>query len=323
MPDTEKIPVIAVMGPTASGKTGLAIALAKELGGEVISADSMQIYKGMDIATAKPTLEEMDGIPHHLIGYVEPEEAYSLGRYAADAHRAIREVFSREKRPILCGGTGLYLDTVLDNRDIGPVGGDETLRRELSALAEERGGGALLNILREFDPETAAVLHENNLPRIIRAIEVYLLSGITMAELQRRSREAPSRYRVLRLAIGYQDRQVLYARINCRVDLMLEAGLLEEAEGIRRKTVATAAQAIGCKELFPYLEGGKPLEEAVEALKRATRRYAKRQLTWFRRDPRLIWLWADEGGPDGVRQAALSLARRFLSGEDLPNIAEN
>ena len=311
----QKIPVVAVAGPTASGKTALAILLAERLGGEVVSADSMQVYRGMDIATAKPAPEEMRGIPHHLIGCVGPEEPYSLGRYAADAHAAVADIAARGKVPILCGGTGLYLDTVLDSRDIGETGSDPAVRRELSALAAEKGGGFLLEMLREFDPETAASLHENNLPRIIRAIEVYRLSGMTMSALQKKSREAPERYRALRIGIAYKDRAVLYDRINRRVDLMMEQGLLEEAGAFREARLETSAQAIGYKELFPYLEGEKSLPECLESLKQATRRYAKRQLTWFRRDERIYWVYPDEAGPEAAQNRALDLAERFLSGE--------
>ncbi len=314
--EQSKIPVIAVLGPTASGKTALSIALAKELGGEVVSADSMQIYRGMDIATAKPTEEEMDGVPHHLIGYVGPEEPYSLGRYAADAHAAIADVHSRGRLPILCGGTGLYMDTVLDNRDIGETGSDPAIRAELSGLAKERGGEYLLSVLREFDPETAAALHANNLPRIIRAIEVYRLSGVTMSELQRKSRETPERYHTLRIGIAYQDRAVLYGRINRRVDLMMEQGLLEEAKAFRAENLGTSAQAIGYKELFPYLDGEKSLLECLDSLKQATRRYAKRQLTWFRRDGRIYWVYPDA---EDAKSRAFSLARRFLAGGNLEN----
>lgn len=312
--DQTKIPVIAVLGPTASGKTALSIALAKSLNGEVISADSMQIYRGMDIATAKPTSEEMAGIPHHLIGYVGPEEPYSLGRYANDAHAAIAEVSARGKLPILCGGTGLYLDTVLDNRDIGETGSDPAIRAELSELAEKHGGDYLLSMLREFDPETADALHANNLPRIIRAIEVYRLSGVTMSELQRKSRETPERYDALRIGIAYRNRAVLYDRINRRVDLMMEQGLLEETKAFREEKLGTSAQAIGYKELFPYLDGEKSLENCLESLKQATRNYAKRQLTWFRRDSRIYWVYPDE---EDVYFKAAKLAWAFLNGEKL------
>ncbi|MGI5894440.1 MAG: tRNA (adenosine(37)-N6)-dimethylallyltransferase MiaA [Candidatus Merdivicinus sp.] len=310
-------PVVAVMGPTASGKTALSIALAKNFDGEVVSADSMQIYKGMDIATAKPTPEEMDGIPHHLIGYVEPDEPYSLGRYVEDARRAIAEIHSRGKLPILCGGTGLYLDTLLDNRDIGETGSDPAVRAELSALAEEKGSEYLLSLLREFDPETASNLHPNNLTRIIRAIEVYRLSGITMAELQRKSRETQPIYSALRIGIAYHNRETLYQRINRRVDLMLEQGLLEETRHFVDAKLSTSVQAIGYKELFPFLRGEIPLETAVESLKQSTRRYAKRQLTWFRRDDRIYWVYPDDPRQISAYVTAERLVNRFLSGENL------
>ena len=315
----EKIPVIAVEGPTASGKTALAVKIAAALDGEVVSADSMQIYRGMEIATAAPDAAEQAGIPHHLIGFVEPGEPYSLGRYAEDAHRTIAEIRSRGKLPILCGGTGLYLDTVLDNRDIGETGSSPAIREELSAIAAKEGGEGLLRILREFDPESADSLHPNNLPRLIRAIEVYRLSGVTMSELQRKSRETPERYRVLRIGITCHDRQLLYARIDQRVDQMLKQGLLEEAKRFFGTEQATAAQAIGHKELAPYLKGEVPLEEAVSRLKQVTRNYAKRQLTWFRRDSRIFWLYRDILPEAELAEQAIELAQKFVRGENTGN----
>ena len=232
----EKLRMLAVVGPTASGKTALAVELAKALNGEVVSADSMQVYREMDIATAKPTPEEMQGVPHHLIGYVGMEEPYSLARYVSDARQALAEVAARGKVPILAGGTGLYIDTLLENRDLGEAGENETLREELRALAREKGNGYLLELLRKEDPETAETLHENNLVRVIRALEVCRTSGMTMSELQRRSRETDSPYDCCRIGIAYRDRQVLYDRINLRVDRMVEAGLYDEVGLFRRRT---------------------------------------------------------------------------------------
>lgn len=313
----EKPRIAAVLGPTASGKTALAVALAQAFDGEVVSADSMQIYEGMDIATAKPTAEEMAGVPHHLIGYVRPDEPYSLGRYLSDAGAAVEGILARGKLPILCGGTGLYLDTFLDNRDIGETGGDPAVRAELSALAAERGGAHLLSLLAECDPEAAASLHPNNLPRIIRALEICRTAGMTMTELQRRSRETRPRYACLRIGLTCRDRQVLYDRINRRVDRMFEQGLLEEARRFLGADTGTSAQAIGYKELFPCLRGEISLEEAAEALKQATRRYAKRQLTWFRKDGRIHWIYPDELGSEGALARAKTLLQSFLNGENL------
>lgn len=309
----EKLRMLAVVGPTASGKTALAVELAKALNGEVVSADSMQVYREMDIATAKPTPEEMQGVPHHLIGYVGMEEPYSLARYVSDARQALAEVAARGKVPILAGGTGLYIDTLLENRDLGEAGENETLREELRALAREKGNGYLLELLRKEDPETAETLHENNLVRVIRALEVCRTSGMTMSELQRRSREPDSPYDCCRIGIAYRDRQVLYDRINLRVDRMVEAGLCDEARAFFAAEQQTAAQAIGYKELKPWLDGECSLEEAVDKLKQATRHYAKRQLTWFRKDPRIHWVYPDgEGGPEAAFREAAALAGDFL-----------
>lgn len=290
----DKIPLVAVVGPTASGKTGLGIAIAKYYGGEVVSADSMQIYRTMDIATAKPTLEEMDGVPHHLIDFWDPDQPFSLAEYIELAKKAIDDIHSRGKLPVLVGGTGLYVNTLLDNITLGESGGDETLRSELLREAEEKGNGYLLAKLHSFDPETAENLHENNLLRIVRAIEVYRLTGTTMSEWVRRSRGQESPYRECIVGLNYKDRQNLYDRINLRVDEMMKAGLLEEAKAVLGAPLETSAQAIGYKELKPYLEGELPLEVCVEKLKQSTRRYAKRQLTWFRRDGRIHWIYPDE-----------------------------
>ena len=291
---TDKIPLVAVVGPTASGKTGLGVAIAKHYGGEVVSADSMQIYRAMDIATAKPTQEEMDGIPHHLIDFWDPQKPFSLAQYVELAGKAIADIHSRGKLPVLVGGTGLYINTLLDNITLGDSGGDEALRAELLREAEEKGNGYLLSLLRSMDPETAENLHENNLLRIVRAIEVCRLTGTTMSEWVKRSREQETPYDFCMIGLNYKDRQNLYDRINLRVDGMMEAGLLEEAKKVLDAPLQTSAQAIGYKELKPYLRGELPLETCVEKLKQSTRRYAKRQLTWFRRDDRIHWIYPDE-----------------------------
>ncbi len=290
----DKIPLVAVVGPTASGKTGLGIAIAKHYGGEVVSADSMQIYRTMDIATAKPTLEEMDGVPHHLVDFWDPDNPFSLAEYIELAKKAIDDIHSRGKLPVLVGGTGLYVNTLLDNVTLGESGGDEALRAELLREAEEKGNGYLLAELRTFDPETEENLHENNLLRIVRAIEVYRLTGVTMSEWVKRSHEQESPYRFCMIGLNYKDRQNLYDRINLRVDQMMAEGLLEEARTVLGAPLQTSAQAIGYKELKPYLEGELPLDVCVEKLKQSTRRYAKRQLTWFRRDERIHWIYPDE-----------------------------
>ncbi len=297
MSEYQKIPLAVIAGPTASGKTALAVELALCLNGEIISADSMQVYKGMEIATAKPTMEERKGIAHHLMDFLPPEQSYSVAEYAEDARRCIREIASRGKLPILTGGTGLYIQSVVDNLEFAPAEADEGLRTELEQLAEERGGVALLEILREFDPVMAGRLHPNNRGRIIRAIEVYRTTGVTMSEALRRSREHPSPYRPHMLLLSFEDRQVLYDRIDARVDAMMERGLVEEAKQMFRRRdslSATALQAIGYKELFPYFAGLTDLDTAVERMKMETRRYAKRQISWFKRDARFSPLLVDK-----------------------------
>ncbi|MCL2579479.1 MAG: tRNA (adenosine(37)-N6)-dimethylallyltransferase MiaA [Oscillospiraceae bacterium] len=290
-----KIPLLVIGGPTASGKTGLAIDLAKALGGEIVCADSMQIYKGMEIGAASPTPEETSAVPHHLFGIFEPEENFSVARYIALASAAIREISGRGKLPVLCGGTGLYISCLIDGISFDPEMGESAqLRGELRTLAKEEGNDRLWQILSDCDPDLAKTLHPNNTGRIIRAIEVYRLSGITMSEWQKHSKTSESEYDVCYLAINYTDRQTLYRRIDQRVEQMLAGGLLDEVQALAARNLSgTAAQAIGHKEFAAYLKGEQTLAEAAEMLKRQTRRYAKRQLTWLRRDARIHWLVAD------------------------------
>ncbi len=289
----DKIFLVAVCGPTASGKTRLAVDLAKEFGGEVVSADSMQIYKKLDIASAKPTEEEKQGIPHHLMDFLPPTEPFSVADYVEAARKVIADITGRGKLPVLCGGTGLYISSLIDNITFDDTACDYAYREELRQIAAEQGNGAVMEMLRRVDPECAARLHENNLSRVIRALEVYKLSGKTMTQVQAESRLVPSPYNPCMMMIDY-DRETLYSRIDKRVDLMLEAGLLAEAEEFfTHKDYVTASQAIGYKELKPYFDGECSLDEAVENLKRETRRYAKRQLTWFRKDSRINRISAD------------------------------
>ena len=289
------IKVAAVVGATASGKTALAVELARRLNGEVISADSMQIYRGLSIATAKPTAEEMNGIPHHLIDFAELDEEFSVARFCELGHRAIEGVSARGRLPIVCGGTGLYVDSLLNNIIFPDIPSDGALRDRLNSEFDEHGGGALLERLRKADPETAEKLSPADRKRIVRGLEVYELSGTTLSEFSRRSRAFPDRYRSCVIGIGYRDRQKLYDRINLRVDLMLKEGLLDEVRNFYSENAGkTVIQAIGCKELLPYLRGEQTLTEAVEKLKMETRRFAKRQLTWFRRNDKIIWIYADE-----------------------------
>ncbi len=308
----EKIPVLAVVGPTASGKTSLAIEIAKEYHGEVVSADSMQIYKEMQIATAKPTVDEMQGIPHHLLDFLAPDVSFSVAQYAALAHQTISEITARGHLPVMAGGTGLYVDAVLDDLIFAKIETDEQKRAELWAFVEAHGANALHERLREIDPESAARIHENNVGRIVRAVEVYELTGITMSEHQRNSRPKESRYRSLKIGINYKDRAVLYDRVNRRVDLMMEQGLLEEAANVRNRARKTAVQAIGYKELEPYFLQQEPLDVCIERLKQETRRYAKRQITWFSRDPNILWVYPDEQTPQEIFSKIKRAVENFI-----------
>ena len=286
-------PIIA--GPTASGKTALAVQLAAALGGEVVSADSMQIYDGVSIGTARPDVEEMQGVPHHLLGFLSLQAKYSVAQYLEDANRVFADVYHRGSVPVMCGGTGLYIQSFMENRQLFEEEPDPELRRRYLMLAEEQGTEVLLAKLREVDPTTAARLHANNLHRIIRALEVYETTGRTITEQTALSLSVPSPYTPCLFVLDFHDRQKLYDRINRRVDVMLESGLLEEAQRILRTDPdATVTQAIGYKEFAAYFEGNTSLEEAADKLRQQTRRYAKRQLSWFRRMPQAHTLWVDE-----------------------------
>ncbi len=301
----KRLPVLAVVGPTASGKTGLSVELAKLLNGEIISCDSMQLYRYMNIGTAKPTEEEKQGIPHHLMDFLDPTDpkGYSCADYAKDAKDAVEDILSRGKLPIFCGGTGLYLDAFLRGGSFEVTDVDLDLRRELTEYAEEHGAEALHAMLRELDPEAAEATHPNNIKRVVRAIEIMRTTGCTKSELDRRSREVDSPYNALVLGLRYRNREILYDRIGRRVDIMLSDGLVEETKKLRAmgvfETCPTAAQAIGYKELFPYLDGCSTLTEVTETLKTATRHYAKRQMTWFSAKPYVTWL--DMDGEQGIK----------------------
>ena len=300
--------LMVVAGPTASGKTALAVALAKRLDGEVISADSMQVYKDARIGTARPTEQEMDGVPHHLIGFVPMSEAYSVAQYAADAHAAIADVAARGKQPILCGGTGLYIQAVLQNLTFSQEDSHEECRARLRREAEEQGGAELLTRLRAIDPDTADRLHEHDLGRIVRALEVYETTGRTMSEQRDLSRGTPSPYEATLAVLDFRRRQTLYDRIDRRVDEMMAAGLLAEARTLLSGDDApTAMQAIGYKELAPAVRGEESLADAVARLKQSTRRYAKRQLSWFRHQPDARFFYVDDyAGVEPLLEAVLN-----------------
>lgn len=309
--------IIAVVGPTASGKTSLSIRLAQELDGEIVSCDSMQIYRGMQIGTAAPTKEEMAGIPHHLIGFVSPAQEFSVAEYRERAAECIADIASRGKTPILCGGTGLYLDALLYVSQFAEVEKSDALRRELADFAEAHGNEALHGQLAEVDPDAAQAIHPNNVRRVIRALEMYRLTGITKTEWDKRSLAKEAAYDARILALDYHDRSILHRRIEMRVDQMMDGGLpdevrrLYEAGLLRAKTVA--GQAIGYKEFLPYLAGESTLPAVAEEIKGATRRYARRQLTWFRRYDTALWLYPDtEEMPDAPLKSAENLVREVL-----------
>lgn len=294
MNDARMIPVIVVVGPTASGKTRLGVSAAKRFGGEVVSADSMQIYEKMDIATAKPSKKEMQGIEHHLIGFLPPDQTFSVAQFTKLAGEKIRDIDRRGKIPVIVGGTGLYVDSLINNISFSENDSDEALRAQLRRKAENFGVQSLMDELREFDPESAARIEPNNIKRVIRAIEVYKTTGITMTEQNRLSKLAKSPYKAVKIGLKAKDRQFLYDRINKRVDIMVENGLLEEAEEfLKSSSGQTAKKAIGYKELVPYFNGEASLEDALEELKKQSRRYAKRQLTWFLRDKEIKWFDID------------------------------
>ena len=307
--------IICIAGPTASGKTALAATLAKELNGEVVSCDSMQVYRRMDIGTAKPTLEEMQGIPHHMIDVAEPWEDFSVSRYCEMAAPIVDDIISRGKTAVIAGGTGLYMDALIRGNAFAPFPATG-VRERLEAQADAEGMEAMLSRLRAVDPDAAGRLHLSDRKRILRALEVYLETGETITEHNRKTQAVPPRYSPLWLGLDFTEREELYRRIDLRVGLMLQQGLVEEirgllAEGIPEK--ATAMQAIGYKEFVDALDGRCTIEEAADQVRQSSRRYAKRQLTWFRRNKAIHWLIRDTG--DTGREI-LENARRIVSDFD-------
>ena len=285
--------VIVIAGPTATGKTALSVALSKELGGEVVSADSVQIYKGLNIGSAKPTKEEMQGVPHHMMDILEPDDSFSVANFCARAKEVISEIQSRGKVPVVTGGTGLYISSLVDNVSFIQEETDKSVREKLTQELETFGKEAMHERLTEIDPEAAARLHPADEKRVIRALEVYEETGKTITQHNLETKAVPPRYRPVWIGLDYQDRAALYRRIDLRVENMLSAGLLDEirallALGVSPKT--TAMQAIGYKEFFGYLSGACSLDEAAALCKQRSRNYAKRQLTWFRRNPDVHWL---------------------------------
>ncbi len=298
-----KHPVLAVVGPTATGKTALGVALAKRFGGEVISADSMQIYRGLDVGTAKVTAEETQGVPHHCVDFLPPEEVFSVADFTALAARLEQEISARGALPILVGGTGLYIQSFLEGIRFTEEKPSNGLREQLAAELEARGPEAMYAELLSVDPQAAAAIHPNNRVRVLRALEHYRATGRRLSEQKAASRPGQRPYRSLVLGLDFADRAQLYRRIDLRVDRMMEQGLLEEARLVydHRDSYRTAAQAIGYKEFFPYFAGEAELAACVEKLKQASRNYAKRQLTWFRHMEGVVWLQAD--APDLLDEA--------------------
>ena len=290
---TKQIPLVCIVGPTASGKSSLAVELAGQFDAEIVSADSMQIYRGMDVGTAKVTLEEMEGIPHHMVSVADPEESFSAARFQQMADPIVEDILRRGKTVILAGGTGLYVDALVSGRTFAPY--PETgKRQELEREADEKGMEAMLLELQQVDPETGARLHLADRKRILRALEVYRETGKPISQHNRETQAVPDKYQPIWIGLDYEDRKDLYDRINLRVDLMLEQGLLGEIKDLLDAGVpeqCTAMQAIGYKEFLPVLKGEGDLASAVESVKQESRRYAKRQLTWFRRNGKVNWIY--------------------------------
>lgn len=312
MADLSKPRVVAVGGPTASGKTALSVALARAFDGEIINADSMQIYKNLDVGTAKPSEEERQGIPHYLLDFLSPETPYSVADFTAAADPLIRDITARGRLPLVVGGTGLYITSLLSGMAFAPEKTDPAIRARLQARADTEGSAALYAELQRIDPDYAAQVHPNNLPRVIRALELFEATGRRMSDQRREARPAEAPYHALCLCLTCRDRAVLYSRIDRRVDEMVENGVLDEARQVydHRDAYRTAAQAIGYKEFFPYFEGTAPLDACTEKLKQASRNYAKRQLTWFRHMDGVVWL--DASAPD-VTARAVQLTQEFLA----------
>jgi len=304
--------ILIVTGPTATGKTALGVALAKELGGEVVGADSMQIYRGMDIGTAKPTRDEMQGVPHHMIDIADPAESFSAAKYAQMASACVDDILARGKTPIVVGGTGLYIDALLRREDFAAAPGDSGIRGELEAEYEALGGEAFRAKLAEIDPERAEKLAPGDKKRLVRAMEVWRLTGETITAHDERSREQPPRYTSLKIALDFAERERLYERIDRRAAQMFGQGLVGEVEGLLNGGLSdrcTAMQAIGYKEVAAYLRGECTLDEAIEAVQRESRRYAKRQLTWLRRDGSVRWLrWEKEPNISEARRLSTEFA---------------
>ena len=309
--------VLCVVGPTATGKTKMGVALAKRFDGEVVSVDSMQLYRGMTIGTAAPTREEMEGIPHHMVAVADPAESWSAARYVHAADACVQDILGRGRLPVLVGGTGLYLDALIRGTDFAAGSQGTALRQQLQRRARQEGTEALLEELRRIDPAAAQKLHLRDEKRIIRALEVWYETGCTITEHDRQERQRPPKYDALYIGLDFLDRQDLRDRIDRRVDTMVEQGLLEEVETLLASGLprdATALQAIGYKQFLAVAEGTATRQEAIEEVKLRSRQYAKRQLTWLRRNPDIFWVrWERRPNfPEGLQKATEYLHSRGL-----------
>lgn len=307
----DKKKIIVICGPTASGKTGLSLLLAQQYNGEIISADSMQVYKELDIGTAKATKEEQAVAPHHLVDILDPQQPYNVQQFVEMARKAIDDITSRGKLPIIVGGTGLYIESLINGIKFSDQPDNNAIKEQLQQELTEYGKEHMYNILQEIDPEYAATVHKNNTVRVLRAIEIYRLTGHNMTWQLKHSKPLEKPYDALLLGLNFEDRAKLYDNINLRVDIMMDQGVLKEAEYVfeNKESFKTCVSAIGYKEFFPYFEKEKSLEECVDKLKQASRNYAKRQLTWFNRMKEINWLFIDR---EDYKTKARIITERFL-----------
>ncbi|MBO4343826.1 MAG: tRNA (adenosine(37)-N6)-dimethylallyltransferase MiaA [Clostridia bacterium] len=318
--NTQNEKIICVVGPTAAGKSDLALKICKKFVGEIISCDSMQIYRKMDVGTAKPSKEEMQSVKHHLVDIIDIKDSFSVSDYVDLAEKCVKDIISRNKLPVFCGGTGLYIDSFVDGINFGEYESLPEYRKELEEYAEKNGKEALWQMLSSVDVKSAENINFANVKRVIRALEVYKATGKPISFWNERAKENAVKKNALYIGVSYADREILYDKINKRVDKMMENGLEKEARALYEsglEKTETAGQAIGYKEFYPYFKGQASLEECVERLKINSRHYAKRQLTWFSRNKSIIWLYRD--GKDDVEKAAFDEIDAFLHGKNGKN----
>ncbi len=312
----KKIPVIALVGPTASGKTKLAVDIAKEFNFEVISFDSMQVYKEIGISTAKPTKEEMQEIPHHLIDFLSIDKSFSVAAFCEMAKEKVDEIIKKGKLPLFVGGTGLYIDSFVNNVDFSSPSKNEEIRQIINKTEQEKGSDYLYELLKEVDFETSKSVHKNNIKRVKRALEIYYSTGVNKTQQDKIAVQNESPYNCLYLGLNFKSRENLYNRINTRVDKMFQQGLLDEAKSFfENENSATSLQAIGIKELKPYFDSEKSLDECSDKIKQESRRYAKRQITWFKRNKKINWFFPDEQSYEEIKQTCFELIGNFIKEE--------